>query len=81
MAALYICNRVPHSALNIETPHKKLNGKDVDLSHFKIIGARTFVQIKNSNKLGHTSWEGRVCSFSKTESNSYRIWNQRRVAS
>ena len=49
--------------------------KDADLSHLKIIGARAFIRIKNSNKLGHTSWEGMVCGFSETESNSYRIWN------
>ena len=75
MAASYICIRVPHSAVNMETPYKKLYGKDADLSHLKIIGARAFVRIKNPNKLGHTSWKGMVYGFSETESNSYRIWN------
>ena len=75
MAASYICNRIPHSALNMKMPYKKLYGKEADLSHFKIIGARAFVHIKNPNKLGHTSWGGMVCGFSETESNSYRIWN------
>ena len=55
MAASYICNRIPHSALNMETPYKKLYEKDADLPHLKIIGARIFVHIKNPNKLGHTS--------------------------
>ena len=73
MAASYICNRIPHSALNMETPYKKLDGKDADLSHLKIIGVRPFAHIKNPNKLGHTSWEGMVCDFNETESNSYRI--------
>ena len=75
MAASYICNWILYSALNIETPYKKLYRKDADLSHLKIIGARAFLHIKNPNKLGHTSWERMVCSFSETESNSYRIWN------
>ena len=75
MAASYICNRIPHSALNMETLYKKLYGKNADLSHLKIIGARAFVHMKNPNKLGHTSWEGMVCGFSETESNSYRLWN------
>ena len=75
MAASYIFNRIPHSALNMETPYKKLYGKDTYLSQLKIIGARAFVHIKNPNKLGHTSWEGMVYGFSETESNSYRIWN------
>ena len=75
MAALYIWNRIPYWALKMETPYKKLYGKDANLSHLKIIGARAFVRIKNPNKLGHTSWEGMVCGFSETESSSYRIWN------
>ena len=75
MAASYIFNRIPHSALNMEMPYKKLYGKDADLSHLKIIGARDFVYINNPNKLGHTSREGTMCGFSETESNSYHIWN------
>ena len=75
MTASYICNRILHSALNMETPHKKLYRKDADLSHLKIIGARVFVHIENPNELGHTSWEGMVCGFSETENNSNRIWN------
>ena len=75
MAASYICNRIPHSALNMETPYKKLYGKDADLSHLKILGVRAFIHIKNPKKLGHMSWQRMVCGFSETESNSYRIWN------
>ena len=75
MAASYILNRIPQSALNMETPYKKLYGKDADLSRLKIIDVRAFVHVEHPNKLGHTSWEGVVYSFSETESNSYRIWN------
>ena len=75
MTAPYICNRISHLALNMETPYKKLYGKDADLSHLKIIGARAFVHIENTSKLGHTSWEGMVCGFTETKSNFYRIWN------
>ena len=75
MAASYICNRIPRSALNMETPYKKLYRKDADLSHLKIIGTRAFVYLRNPNKLGHTSWEGIVCGFNETEGNVYRIWN------
>ena len=48
MAAPYIyrANWIPHSALNMETPYKKLYGKDADLSHIKVIGLRAFVRIK-----------------------------------
>ena len=61
----------------METPHKVLYGKDANLSHLKIPGARAFVHIKDATKLGHTFWEGMVCGFSKKESNSYHVWNPR----
>ena len=64
MAASYICNQIPHSALNMEMPYKYLYREDADLSYLEIVGARAFVHIKNPNKLGHTSWEGMVCGFS-----------------
>ena len=50
MTASYTCNRIPHSALNVETPYKKFYGKDADLSYLKIIGARAFVHIKKKAK-------------------------------
>ena len=75
LTTTHLCNRVPHSALKMETPYKVLYGKEADLSHLKIIGSRAFVHIKDSTKLGHTSWEGMVCGFSENESNSYRVWN------
>ena len=75
MTASYLCNRIPHSALEMETPYKMLYGKYGDLSYIRIIGARAFVYIKDSNKLGDTSWEEMVCGFSQSESNSFRIWN------
>ena len=65
IAASYIFNRIPHSTLNIETPYKKLYGKDADLFQLKIIDARIFVHIKTSNKLGHTSWEGMTCNLNE----------------
>ena len=64
ITASYLCNRIPPSALKMETPYKMLNGKDADLSHLGIIGARAFVDIKDTYKLGHTSWERMVCGFS-----------------
>ena len=75
VAASYICNRIPHSVLNMETPYKKLYGKDADIFHLKIIAARVFIHIKTPNKVDHLSWKGIVYGFSKTESNFYSIWN------
>ena len=46
LTAAYLSNRSPHSALGMETPYKKLYGKEADLSILKIIGARAFVHIE-----------------------------------
>ena len=75
MTASYLCNCIPHLAPKMETPFKLLYGKDADLSHLRMIGARAFVHIKDANKLGHTSWEGMMCGFSQNESNSFRTFN------
>ena len=47
----YLCNRMPHSRLDMKTLFKRLYGKEVNLSHLKIIGARAFVHIKDAKKL------------------------------
>ena len=59
----------------METPFKRLNGKEANLSHLKIIGARAFVHIKDAKKLEPKFWEGMLCGFSENEALSYRVWN------
>ena len=51
LTAAYLCNRMPHSGLDMETPFKRLYGKEANLSHLKIIGARAFGHIKNAKKM------------------------------
>ena len=74
MAAAYTCNRIPQLALNMKTPYEKLYGKDPTsrISSHRRKGLRTK---QKPNKIGHAPWEGMVCGFSETESNSHRIWN------
>ncbi|CAM9978444.1 unnamed protein product, partial [Sphacelaria rigidula] len=48
--AAYLMNRVPHSALNMESPFKRLNGVEPELSHLRVIGARAFVHIEVQTK-------------------------------
>ena len=43
MAAAYPVNRTPYKALKMETSFKILHGKDTNLSHLRVIGARTSV--------------------------------------
>ena len=73
--AAYLCNRMPHSGVDMETPFKRLYGKEANLSHLKIIGVKAFVHIKDAKKLEPKSWEGILCGFGEDESLSYRVWN------
>ena len=36
LTAAYLCNRMPHFGLDMETPFKRLYGKEANLSHLKI---------------------------------------------
>ena len=74
MAAAYLKNRTPHKALKMEKPFKMLHGEDADLSHLRVIEARTFVHIKDSRKLDAAACGGKVCGYSE-ESKSLKVWN------
>ena len=73
MAPAYLKNRTPHKALKVETPFKMLHGEEAGLSHLRVIGAKTVVQIKDSRKLDAAAWKGKICGYSE-ESKSYRVW-------
>ena len=75
LTAAYLCNRMPHSGLDMETPFKRLYDKEANLSHLKIIGARVLVHIEDAKKLEPKSWEGMLCGFSENGALSYRVWN------
>ena len=73
LAASYLYNRAPHSALNHDTPYKTLHGKDADLRHLRVIGAIAFVYIEtHQKKLDPRAWEGRVVGFGQN-SLAYRV--------
>ena len=73
LIAAYLCNRMPHSELDMETQSKWLYSKEGNLSHLKIIGARAFVHIKEAKKLEPKSWEGTLCGFSEDEALSHWV--------
>ena len=75
LTAASVCNRMPHSELEMETLFKRLYGEETNLLHLKIIGARAFIHTKDANKLEPKSWEGMLCGFRKNEALSYRVWN------
>ena len=59
----------------METTFKRLYGKEANLSHLKIIGARAFVHIMDDKKLEPKSWGKMLCGFSEDETLSYRVWH------
>ena len=75
LTAAYLCKRMPHSGLDMETPFKRLYGKEANLSHLNIIGARASLYIKDVKKLEPKSWEKMLRGFSEDEALSYRVWN------
>lgn len=75
--AVYIVNRLPHSALKFDTPYFRMFGEQASLSHLRVIGARTFVHHEtHRSKLEDKAWEGQLVGYSK-DSRAYRIYNSR----
>ena len=60
MATAYLKNRTPHKALKMETPFKMLHGKEADLLHLRVVGAKLFVHIKDSRNLNAVVGRERV---------------------
>ena len=57
----------------METPFKRLYGKEANLLNLKIVGARAFVYIENVKKLEPKSWEGMMCGFNEDDALYYRV--------
>ena len=63
--AVYLGNRAPRASLADETPYKALYGKDANLGHLRVIGARAFVHVEtHTKKQEHRAWEGRLVGYS-----------------
>ncbi|CAN0442221.1 unnamed protein product, partial [Ascophyllum nodosum] len=73
--AEYLSHEMPHSRLDMETSSKRLYGKDVDLSHLKIISAGDFVGIKDVETFEPKPWKGMPCGFGENETIFYWVWN------
>ncbi|CAM9795811.1 unnamed protein product, partial [Sphacelaria rigidula] len=71
-------NRVPHSALNLEYPFKRLNGFEPELSHLRVIGARAFVHIEaRTKKLATKAFEAVMVGY-PFNSKGWRLWDAQR---
>eukprot|EP00903_Cladosiphon_okamuranus_P009153 g8746.t1 len=73
--AVYLVNRLPHSALGFHTPYFTMFGEQAALSHLRVVGARAIVHFEHHrDKLPDRAWEGRLVGYSK-DSRAYRIYN------
>ena len=81
MAAAYLKNRTPHKVLKMETTSKMLHGEEADLSHLHVIGAGTFLRIKDSRKLDAATWERKVCAAIARRANLIESGTRRLIAS
>ena len=69
-------------SLKMETPFKMLHGEQSDFSYLRVIGARTFVHIKDSIKFDAAARKGRCTAIARrstlTESGTQRRGEQER---
>ena len=60
MATANLKKRTPHKALKMETSFKMLHGREADLLHLRVVGAKPFVHIKNSRNINFAVGRERV---------------------
>jgi transposase InsO family protein len=65
MTAVYVQNRLSHSALGFKTPEEMFTGKKPEVSHLKIFGCPVFIHIpkEKRNKLEPFRKEGNICGI------------------
>ena len=72
--AVYIWNRTPHKAINMDTPYFRRYGKHPDATHMHKFGQIVYVKRETKpDKLGEQAVEGRWIGIDP-ESNGYRIY-------
>ena len=75
MAAVYVQNRLSHSALGLKTPEEMFTGKKPEVSHLKIFGCPVFIHIpkEKRNKLDPSRKKGIFVGYCEV-SKAFRIY-------
>jgi transposase InsO family protein len=75
MAAVYVHNRLSHSALGLKTPEEMFTGKKPEVSHLKIFGCPVFIHIpkEKRNKLDPSGKKGIFVGYCEV-SKAFRIY-------
>jgi hypothetical protein len=75
MAAVYVQNRLSHSALGLKTPEEMFTGKKPEVSHLKIFGCPIFIHISKEkrNKMEPLGKKGIFVGYCEV-SKAFRIY-------
>ena len=75
MIAVYVQNRLPHSALGLKTPEEMFTEKKLEVSHLKIFGCPVFIRIpkEKRNKLEPSGKKGIFVEYCEV-SKAFRIY-------
>ena len=75
MAAVYVQNRLSHSALGLKTPEEIFTGNKPKVSHLKIFGCPVFIHIQKEkrNKLEPSGKKGIFVGYCEV-SKAFRIY-------
>ena len=77
--AVYLKNRLPHTALNFKTPFEGMNKRQPDLAHLRVWGSRVHVKSKERNaKLDSNNTVGTFMTYSGTDKNIWALNNATR---
>jgi dUTP pyrophosphatase len=72
--AVYLKNRLPHTALSYKTPYEMINGEKPDLSNLRVFGSRVhFMNKTRQKKLDRMDSVGRFMTYKGTDKIAYVI--------
>ena len=72
--AVYLKNRLPHTALSYKTPYEMINGDKPDLSNIRVFGSRVhFMNKTRQKKLDKMDSVGRFMTYKGTDKIAYVI--------
>ena len=75
MAAVYVQNRLSHSALGLKTPEEMFTGKKPEVSHLKRFGCPVFIHIltKKRNNLDPSGNKGILLGSPRPLESTYQV--------
>ena len=75
--AVHTVNRLPSSAINWETPYRRMFGKDARLEYFRVFGCRAYVHVYDHErkKLDPKAWRGIFVGYHPHNYRCYKVYD------